>query len=201
MTTPITAREYGTYDEKIRAQAEMLTSLLSVGLQTQDAADKAVSALSTLQKEVLTQISAAKKDLSLIADATATQAAALLTGKFDRANDAAGEAAKRYEDAGRMLGLKTFAVLVASLSVICTAAWFLASPLLPSREELEFRRAQIAEMEAKAAMLAREGVNLEWTNCKTGLLERTKPCFRTNGETYTIEGTERHYAVPYSSLR
>lgn len=201
MTTSITAREYETYDEKIRVQAEMLTSLLSAGLQTQDAADKAVSALSTLQKEVLAQISAANKDLSLIADATATKAAALLAEKFDRANDAAGEAATRYENAGRMLGLKTFATLVTSLAVICTAAWFLASPMLPSREELEFRRAQIAEMEAKAAMLARKGVNLEWTNCKTGSLERTKPCFRTNGEKYTIEGTDRHYAVPYSSLR
>lgn len=46
MTTLVTAREYESYDEKIRAQAEMLTSLLSAGLQTQDAADKAVLALS-----------------------------------------------------------------------------------------------------------------------------------------------------------
>lgn len=198
MTTPITAREYETYDEKIRAQAEMLTSLLSAGLQTQDATDKAVSALTTLQEEVLTQISAARRDVSLIADKTATQAAELLTDKFAQANDEADKAAKRYKNAGRMLGLKTFALLVGSLAVICTGAWFLASPLLPSHEELEFRRAQIAEMEAKAAMLAREGVNLEWATCETKILKRIKPCFRTDGKIY---GTDRQYAIPYSSWR
>ncbi len=196
MTTSTTASEYETYDEKIRAQAEMLTSLLSAGLQTQDAADQAVSALSTLQKEVLTQILVARNDLSHIADKTATRAAALLIEKFDQANDAADKAARRYENAGHMLGLKTFAFFVGSLAIICTGAWFLASPLLPSHEELKFRRTLIAEMEAKAAMLAHKGVNLEWSECAK------KPCFRINKITYTAtDGSGRHYAIPYSAWR
>jgi hypothetical protein len=197
----MTAREYQTYDEKIRAQAEMLTSLLSAGLQTQETSDKSVLALSKLQQEVQRQISFARNDLSTLAAATAAEAAKLLTEKFDLANEAAETAAKRYEKAGRLLGLKTFAALVGSLAVICTAAWFLASPLLPSHEEIEFRRAQIAEMEARAAVLAKKGVNLEWIDCTTGLLKRTTPCFRSDGERYSVDGTDRYYAVPYNSRR
>lgn len=197
MTTLVTAQEYESYDEKIRAQAEMLTSLLSAGLQTQDAADKAVLALSRLQQEVHRQISSARNDLCTLADATATEAAKLLTEKFDRANEAAAVATKRYEKAGRLLGVKTFVTLVGALAVIGAAAWFLASPLLPSHEEIEFRRRQIAEMEAKAAVLAKKGVNLDWDQCKTGLLNRTKLCFRSDGEIYTREGTDQHYAVPH----
>ncbi|WP_338805533.1 hypothetical protein V8U11_17445 [Pseudomonas chlororaphis] len=197
MTTLLTAREYESYDEKIRAQAEMLTSLLSAGLQTQDAADQAVLALSRLQQEVHRQISTARDDLSTLADATATEAAKLLTEKFDRANEAAAVAAQRYEKAGRLLGLKTFVTLVGSLAVFGATAWFLASPLLPSHEEIEFRRRQIVEMEAKAAALARKGVNLDWTQCKTGPLNKRRLCFRSDGEIYTIEGTDQHYALPY----
>ncbi|MNJ37888.1 hypothetical protein D3C77_327240 [compost metagenome] len=81
--------------------------------------------------------------------------------------------------------------------MIGAAAWFLASPLLPSHEEIEFRRRQIAEMEAKAAVLAKKGVNLDWDQCKTGLLNRTKLCFRSDGEIYTRKGTDQHYAVPH----
>lgn len=199
MSEPITAREYETYDSKIRAQAEVLTLLLSAGLQTQDDADKAVAALKKLQTEVVGQISSARKDLALTASETATKAAALLSEKFDQANIAADQAAKQYKSAGRMLGLKTFAVLVVSLTAICAIAWFLVSPLLPSQAELGFRRAQIAEMEAKASTLTRKGVNLEWSTCETGRLKRLKPCFRTDGSNYgPQDGSDRHYAVPYS---
>lgn len=176
MRAPITASEYDTYDEKIRAQAEVLTSLLSAGLHTQDEADKAVAALRKLQAEVVGQITSARKDLSLIADQTATKAAALLSEKFDQANKAADQAARQYKSAACMLGLKTFAALVVSLAAICATAWFLASPLLPSQAELAFRRAQIAEMKTEAAELERRGVSLEWKDCRSGLLSRPKPC-------------------------
>lgn len=198
MSKPIIAPEYETYDEKIRAQAEVLTSLLSAGLQTQEDADKAVAALKKLQVEVVGQISSATQDLSLIANKTATKAAALLCEKFDQADKAAERATTHYKKAGRMLCLKTFAVLVVSLVAICATAWFLVSPLLPSQAELAFRRTQISEMEAKASMLARKGVNLEWSSCDTGTLKRSKPCFRSDGDTYTAQdGSGRHYAVPY----
>lgn len=192
--------EYQTYDEKIRTQAEMLTSLLSAGLQTQDAADKAVAALAELQQEVERQIYTASKSLSTLADATATEAAKLLVEKFDHANKAAKEAAERYEKAGRLLGLKTFVTLVGSLGVICAAAWFVASPLLPSHEEIEFRRSQIAEMETRAAFLAEKGVNLIWIKCDTGLISQSL-CFRSDGKVYTQEGSDRYYSVPFGSRR
>jgi len=200
MRAPITASEYETYDEKIRAQAEVLTSLLSAGLHTQDEADKAVAALRKLQAEVVGQITSARKDLSLIADQTATKASALLSEKFNLANKAADQAARQYKSAARMLGLKTFAVLVVSLAAICATAWFLASPLLPSQAELEFRRTQIAEMKIEAAKLERRGINLEWENCPSGVLSRQKLCFRTDGVTYEAkDGSGRTYAIPHSA--
>ncbi|MCQ4313710.1 hypothetical protein NAV33_17705 [Pseudomonas stutzeri] len=198
MRAPITASEYETYDEKIRAQAEVLTSLLSAGLNTQDEADKAVAALRKLQAEVVGQITSARKDLSLIADETATKAAALLSEKFVQANKAADQAARQYKSVARMLGLKTFAVLVVSLVAIGATAWLLVGPLLPSQAELAFRRAQIAEMETKAAKLERRGVNLEWSTCTVGILKREKPCFRSDGETYEPADRSSSYAVPYS---
>lgn len=187
-----------TYDEKIRTQAEMLTSLLSAGLQTQEAADKAVSALIELQREVGQQIYAAKKSLPALADLTATETAKLLAERFTQANEAAEQAAKQYEKAGRFLGLKTFMTLLGSLTVICTAAWLLAGPLLPSHEEMEFRRNQIAEMEARAQILAKKGVSLSWRECDTGYLSKHL-CFRSDGKIYTVPGTDQHYAVPYGS--
>lgn len=194
------ASDYATYDEKIRAQAEVLTSLLTAGLRTKQDVEKAVVALGEFQTVVEGQITSARQDLSHIADKTATQAAALLSDKFVQANNAADHAAKQYKSAARMLGLKTFAVLVVSLAAIGVTAWLLVGPLLPSQAELAFRRAQIAEMEAKATVLARKGVNLEWDNCESRGLNRLKPCFRTDGATYTAQdGSGRSYAVPYSA--
>ena len=199
MSPPTTAREYETYDEKIRTQAEVLTSLLTAGMRTKDDADEAVAALRKLQTEVVEQITSARNDLSLIADETATKAAALLSEKFNQANEAADKTARQYKSAGRMLGLKTFAVLVVSLLAICATAWLLAGPLLPSQAELAFRRTQIAEMETKAAELERRGVNLEWSTCSVGILKRDKPCFRSDGQTYGPEDRSSSYAVPYSA--
>lgn len=193
------ASDYATYDEKIRGQAEVLTSLLTAGLRTKQDVEKAVVALREFQTVAEDQITSARQDLSRIADKTATQAAALLSDKFVQANKAADHAAKQYQSAARMLGLKTFAVLVVSLVAIGATAWLLVGPLLPSQAELAFRRAQIAEMETKAAKLERRGVNLEWSTCTVGVLKREKPCFRSDGETYVPADRSSFYAVPYSA--
>lgn len=170
------------------------------GLETQDAIDKAVITLEGLENEVRKQASLARNDLSTLAEKTATKAAELLTSKFSLADDAANAAAGRYEKAARMLGFKTFAVIFLFLTFCCAAAWFWVCPLLPSRDELDFRRAQLVEMEKTAAMLEKKGVNVEWTDCRVGTLKRTKTCFRV-GEILTEEGTGYSYAVPYSSLK
>lgn len=196
----MTPNEYQAYDEKIRIQAEMLTSLISAGLQTQDTADKAVSALEELKKEVEKQIYSAKKSLSTLAESTATETAKLLADKFIKANEAARDAAEQYEKAGRLLGLKTFLTLLGSLSIICTAAWLIAGPLLPSYEEMRFRRNQIAEMESRAEFLAKKGVNLTWEECNTGPISKSL-CFRSDGKIYSEEGSDRRYSVPFGSQR
>ncbi|HHN2637174.1 TPA: hypothetical protein ACRNZD_006752, partial [Pseudomonas aeruginosa] len=123
------ASDYATYDEKIRRQAEVLTSLLTAGLRTKQDVEKAVVALREFQIEVEGQITSARQDLSGIAEETATQAAALLSDKFVQANKAADHAAKQYQSAARMLGLKTFAVLVVSLVAIGATTWLLVGPL------------------------------------------------------------------------
>ncbi|MGE4408770.1 hypothetical protein, partial [Pseudomonas sp.] len=140
----------------------------------------------------------ARKDLSLIADETATKAAALLSEKFVQANKAADQAARQYKSAARMLGLKTFALLFAFLAAIGAIAWILVGPLLPSYAELTLRRSQIAEMETKAAELERKGVKLEWGTCTVGALKSDKPCIRSDGEIYGPDDRSISYAVPYS---
>lgn len=194
------ASDYATYDEKIRRQAEVLTSLLTAGLRTKQDVEKAVVALREFQIEVEGQITSARQDLSGIAEETATQAAALLSDKFVQANKAADHAAKQYQSAARMLGLKTFAVLVVSLVAIGATTWLLVDPLLPSQAELALRSAQIAEMETKAAKLERRGVNLEWGTCEVGILKRLKPCFRSDGKIYGPDAQSNFYAVPHSAL-
>lgn len=204
MTAPVTASEYKTYDEKIRAQAEILTSLLSAGIQNQEAADKAVAALNLLRTELQRSVSAmtvsVTSQISSLAEGTATEAARLLGQKFEQANQAADAAARRYQKAGRWLGFKTFMVLFISLGMVGLATWLLASPLLPSYGELASRRAEIADMETIAEELARKGVHLEWTTCNRSFRSSTM-CFRSDGETYTAKETGETYAVPYSARR
>lgn len=204
MTPPVTTSEYKTYDEKIQAQAEILTSLLSAGIQNQDAADKAVAALDLLRTEVQRCVSAmaasVTSQISSLAEGTATEAARLLGQKFEHADQAADAAAKRYQMAGRWLGFKTFMVLFISLGMVGLATWLLASPLLPSYGELASRRAELADMEALAEELSRKGVHLEWTTCDRKFRSSTM-CFRSDGKTYTAEETGETYAVPYSMHR
>lgn len=204
MTAPVTASEYKTYDEKIRAQAEILSSLLSAGIENQDAADKAVAALDLLHTEVQRSISMmtanVTSQISSLAENAATEAARLLGKKFEQANQVADAATKRYKNAGRWLGFKTFMVLSISLSMVGVATWLLVSPLLPSYKELESRRAEITEMEAIAEELSRKGVRLEWTTCAREFRSSTM-CFRSDGKTYTAEETGKTYAVPYGMQR
>lgn len=195
MTALVTASEYQAYDEKIREQVEILNSLLSAGIKTEEAADAAVAALDTLRLEVLDSISTATKNISSLADKTATEAARLLGEKFEQANQAADSAAEQYRKAGRWLGLKTFTVLFVSLGIVGFVAWLLVSPLLPSYEELSSRRAEIADMEARADELARRGVHLEWETCDR------KMCFKTDGAKFTDKRTGDTFAVPYSPRR
>nr|WP_202033017.1 hypothetical protein [Pseudomonas aeruginosa] len=73
------ASDYATYDEKIRRQAEVLTSLLTAGLRTKQDVEKAVVALREFQIEVEGQITSARQDLR-IPRHPATQSALIWPG-------------------------------------------------------------------------------------------------------------------------
>jgi hypothetical protein len=134
------------------------------------------------------------------ADGMATKAAELLQKKFTQADAAADAAARRYLQAGRWLGIKTFLVLFACLVALVLGGWLIAAPLLPTFEELQKRRDEIAALTALAQDLEKKGVNLKWTYCEDGNKSKVM-CFRTDGQTYTDRESGATYGSPYRAKR
>ncbi len=198
------AAEYKTYDEMIRAQAEIVSTILTTGIENQEAADKAFKALDRLRSEVTQNVSALATNVTLqigsSAETTAKKAAELLHEKFIEADAAAEAAAKRYRTAGRWLSLKLFMGLIIFLMALGLAAWLLVLPLLPSFEELQMRRDEISTLNARVADLEKKGIHLEWSTC---LDKSNRPllCFRTTGQQYGDSKNGESYAIPYRSKR
>jgi len=72
------------------------------------------------------------------------------------------------------LGLKMFFVVISTIFTILGIVWLIAVNLVPTREEIDTRRQELAVMESRALDLERRGVNLVWSVCSGS------PCFRTN---------------------
>lgn len=196
--------DFGYYDKAIRAQVEIIASLLAVSSQNNNDAKKAVSALESLRIRLTEDVSAMRDNVQATvaqaADGTATKAAELLQKKFMQADAAADAAARRYLHAGRWLGIKTFLVLLACLVALVLGGWLIAAPLLPTFEELQKRRDEIAALTALAQDLEKKGVNLKWTYCEDGNKSKVM-CFRTDGQTYTDRKSGATYASPYRAKR
>lgn len=196
--------DFEYYDKAIRAQVEIVASLLNVSTQNNNDTKKAVAALENLRlrltQDVSTMTGNVQATVAQAADSTATKAAELLQKNFAQANAAADAAARRYLQAGRWLGIKTFLVLLACLAAILVGGWLMAAPLLPTFEELQKRRDEIASLTALAEDLEKKGVKLEWTHCSDR--NKTKVmCFRTDGQTYTAPKSGATYASPYRAER
>jgi len=196
--------DFGYYDKTIRAQVEIIASLLAASTQNNNDAKKAVAALENLRIRLTEDVSAMSDNVQATvaqaADGTATKAAELLQKKFTQADAAADAAAHRYLQAARWLGIKTFLVLLACLGAMVLGGWLIAAPLLPTFEELQKRRDEIAGLTALAQGLEKKGVNLEWTYCE-GRNKSKVMCFRTDGQTYTDHESGATYASPYRTKR
>ncbi len=192
--------DFAYYDKAIRDQVEIIASLLTVSAQNNIDAKKAVSTLEKLRMRLIEDVSTMSDNVHAtvahVAEGTATKAAELLQKKFTEADAAADAAARRYLQAGRWLGIKTFLVLLACLGAMVLGGWLIAAPLLPTFEELQKRRDEISTLTALAQDLENKGVKLVWRYC----LDRNKSkvmCFRTDGETYTDHESGATYASPY----
>lgn len=196
--------DFKYYDETIRAQAEIIATLLTVCTQNTNDAKKAIAALENsrtkLTEDVSTLTANVQAAIAQSADDTATRAAKLLQEKFMQADAAADAAARRYLQAGRWLGTKTFLLLLSCLAAIALAGWLIAAPLLPTFEELQKRRDDVASLTAHAEGLAKKGVNLEWTYCRDQNQPKTM-CFRTDGKGYIDPKSGATYASPYHAKR
>lgn len=204
MADKASGADFRYYDEAIRTQADIIASLLTVSTKNNNDAKKAIDALETLRAKLSQDVSAmtdnVKVTIAQSADGTATRAAELLQKRFLHADAAADAAARRYLQAGRWLGIKTFLILLAGVAVIVLGWWLVASPLLPTFDELQKRRDEIARLTALGENLEKKGVNLDWTYCRDRN-NRKIICFRTDGETYTDEKNGASYASPYRAKR
>jgi hypothetical protein len=198
------AADYRYYDETIRAQAEIIATLLAASAQNHNDAKMAITALDDLRIKLARDVSAMSENvrstITNSADGTAKRAAKLLQEQFSQADAAADAAAQRYLSAGRWLGVKTFLTLLTCLAAAVLGAWLLASPLLPTFEELQARRDEIVALTARAEDMEKKGANLEWTYCENRN-GRKSLCFRTDGEQYSNKKNGAFYSVPYRTNR
>lgn len=80
----------------------------------------------------------------------------------------------RYERAAKWLGLKIFIILTSVIIAVRGIAWIVIINYIPSLDEINLRRQELAAMEARALDLESRGANLKWGTCSG------EPCFRTN---------------------
>lgn len=179
------------FDDQIQIQLDIVTKILAASIQSQENAEAAISALDEMRTRVEARIGALAQSvvhkIDGAAKISAVEAAKLLQQHFIEADEQAVLAAARYERAAKWLGFKAFlfsAILILTVlgSVLITVMTF-----IPTREEIDARRQELAGMELRALELEKRGVNLMWSTCSGSL------CFRTsekegpwgsNGETW-----------------
>jgi hypothetical protein len=127
---------------------------------------------------------------------TAQQAAELLKDKFEEADEAAAQAAKRYRSAALHVGWKLFAGLAAIQVVILCVGWFLIKQSFPTLEQIEQKRQEIAELNSTVYKLEKLGGKVKWSYCDDG--KRSRVCFQTDETSqYTWHSNDGHpYRVP-----
>lgn len=190
------------FDEQIRKQLDVVTTLLASGKRNQESTHQALEALDRMRSRVLSELSSMTSNVTKqIADAsetTANEAARLLQIKFVEADAQAVAASARYKSAGRWLSAKVFAFITLVLAIAGITLWFIIKPMLPTAAEMQQRRDEIVAMESEVAALRKKGASLQWNICNTGKNgEVQKNCFRIDGHIYMSPNDDKAYGVPY----
>jgi len=184
------------FDEQVRRQLEIVSTLLGATTRNQKAAQDAIDALTRLQRLITSEMSAMTEDVARqinnSATLTATTAAQLLQEKFVQADKHAQKAAARYCKASRWLGVKIFVFLTGILAVVGIIGWLILQPMLPSAQDIQMRRDEVAALESQAARLSKQGASLEWSTCG----EKGRPCVRIETQRYGPE--DEQYGIPHS---
>lgn len=166
------------FDDQIQAQLDVVTKILAASEQSQETAKILIAALDKMRTQVEISLEALKNSvtskINSSADTTATKTATLIQEKFIEADKQASLAAMRYERAAKWLGLKIIIILTSTIIAALGIAWIVIINYIPSLEEINLRRQELAAMEARALNLQRRGANLKWSTCSG------EPCFRTN---------------------
>ncbi|EKU29795.1 MULTISPECIES: hypothetical protein [Alcaligenes] len=166
------------FDDQIQTQLDVVTKILIASGQNQEKAEAAISALDEMRTRIEARMGTLAQSVVHKIDGAATthavEAAKLLQQHFIKADEQAVLAADRYRRAARWLGLKIFCSLTILIFVILGAALLVVMSIIPTKEEIDTRRQEIAAMESRALELEKLGVNLIWSKCSGSL------CFRTN---------------------
>lgn len=192
----MTPREF---DDQIQIQLNVVNKILAASEQSQEAAQASISALDKLRTRVEISLDTLRQSVTDKIDSSAkdnaVETAKLLQKNFNQADEQAELAAMRYERAARWLGLKIFIILTGAILMILGIAWIILINYIPSRDEINTRRQELAAMEYRARDLEKLGANLKLGTCGGS------PCFRTyeedkkgpwgsNGETWRRVYTE-----------
>lgn len=166
------------FDDQTQTQLDVVTKILIASGQTQEKAEAAISALDEMRVRIETRMGTLAQSVVHKIDGAATtnavEAAKLLQQHFIKADEQAVLAADRYTRAARWLGLKLFCGLTVLIFAILGVALIVAMNFIPTREEIDTRRQELAAMESRALELEQYGVNLMWSMCSGS------PCLRTN---------------------
>lgn len=161
---------------------------------TRDRLERDVSRLATDVREKIAE-SATK---------TAQRAAQLLRENFDEADDAARRAAQRHERAAGNLVWRIVLIALIVQAVVLIGVWLLVRTTIPSREEIEARRAEVAQLRTQLEYLERKGARLELIDC-IDERKRLHLCFRTDERNHQGAfrpegvGKEKTYRIPWGN--
>ncbi|KUZ65063.1 hypothetical protein WI36_27490 [Burkholderia ubonensis] len=202
---------------------DVANKILEATYNDEEAARKAIDALSTTRTRLERKIDELARDVTAKVDSsasrTANEAARLLTENFREADAAAERARDRYETAGRRMTWKLLGGAAALQCMLLAGAWLIVQRTLPSQAEVDTRRQTIEQlsqqaselrtqvgnlqrdasgMARKVANLERRGGRLEILNCaEQGQSPRL--CIRTNEADSEVPMTigDKTYRIPW----
>ncbi|RMQ97095.1 hypothetical protein ALP94_04768 [Pseudomonas savastanoi pv. glycinea] len=164
-------------DQSLRAMAVAAKGIMGAAENDRKAAEQAITRLADLERRVeqsLQQVpTALRASTAQIAESVASQAAKLLVSKFEEADVAALNAARKYQAASDSLRRRFWLTIVAiHLGVVLPLAllFFFA---VPSTDEIAKRKQEMVTLEHNIAELKRLGGGVEIEECDGS------PCVRT----------------------
>lgn len=181
---------------------DIANKILQVADKDTKAAHDMINALGYTKKLIEQRLESLSERVTLTiegaAEQTATEAAQLLQGKFERADQAAIEAAQRYTKASRRLNTKVIGLFLLFQIGLLGGVWLLVDHTIPAYEEILARRSEVQSLENQLVLLNQKGAYAEPTPCHDHQ-GRSRLCIRTDerteAESFKRPGENKTYRI------